>query len=113
MTDDKTYECAVVRITELVGVDGLLDGFTFLKCHIEGPAVIVLSGSRFIGNDLGASSDVLLWELPGDRLNKVGVILAQHCVFEECEFRNVGIAGPRRIVEELRHDMNQGLSPSS
>jgi hypothetical protein len=107
VSDDKTYENRVVRITELVDVDGLLDGFTFVNCEISGPAVVVPSGSRMSGNDPGAPPDSLLWELPGDRIQKVGVILARNCTFEECRFRNVGLAGPSDFVQSFRRSMGQ------
>ena len=50
--DDKTYEDRVIKITDLVGDDGLLDGFTFIGCHIKGPAVIWLAGSTLSNNVL-------------------------------------------------------------
>jgi hypothetical protein len=49
---DQTYEDRVIKITDLVGDDGLLDGFTFIGCHIKGPAVIWLAGSTLSNNVL-------------------------------------------------------------
>jgi hypothetical protein len=109
MANDKTYEDRVVRITELVDIDGLLDGFTFINCEISGPAVIVPSASQITGADTGAPADWFLWELPlvAGRIQKVGAILAQNCVFERCRFRNVGLAGPTDFVQEFQQSMGQ------
>jgi hypothetical protein len=64
--DDKTYEDRVIKITDLVGDDGLLDGFTFIGCHIKGPAVIWLAGSALSNNVLSDTADAVLWDiLPG------------------------------------------------
>ena len=109
MANDKTYEDRVLRITELVDIDGLLDGFTFINCEISGPAIIIPSGSQITGADTGAPANAFLWEIPlvEGRLQKVGAILAQNCVFERCRFRNVGLAGPTDFVREFRQSMNE------
>jgi len=74
MANDKTYEDRVLRITELVDIDGLLDGFTFINCEISGPAIIIPSGSQITGADTGAPANAFLWEIPlvEGRLQKVG-----------------------------------------
>lgn len=104
---DKRYEDRVVRISELVEVDGLLEGFTFERCHIDGPAIIVPSGHATLTKcSLGPSLDAVLWEIPPTRPAVVGAIEARDCVFDGCEFRNVGLAGPPDFVERIRGDVD-------
>ncbi len=38
------FENEVVRIAELAGDDGVIDGHTFERCEIRGPAVLESSG---------------------------------------------------------------------
>ena len=62
--DDKYYRDTVIRITHLVERDGILDGFTFENCQIDGPAVLVVQGEQTVlaSNDLGANLDAVLWD---------------------------------------------------
>ena len=110
MVDDKTYEDKVIRLKDLVDVNGRMEGFTFLKCHIEGPAVIIGSASEFSENAMNGPPDAVLWEIPQDdegRVWKLGAILVQNCTFRGCEFRNVGLAGPKSFVEQFRGSMGE------
>lgn len=106
--DDKTYRGAVVRLTELVDEDGILERFAFVRCTLKGPAVLVpLGHTAFMGNRFG-DPEALLWEIPEDRERVSGAIAAIDCTFEECEFTNVGLAGPPDFVQAMKRDF--GLS---
>jgi hypothetical protein len=100
---DKTYRGRVVRLCELVGDDGVLDGFVFEDCEIMGPAVVSLQGKgSLVNSDLGGPADALLWEVPLSRPTVIGAILALNCTFEACRFRGVGFAGPPDFVSKFR-----------
>lgn len=105
-TSDNNYTDRVVRLTELVSPDDpKLEGFTFIGCHVGGPAVLVAQGSTFIGCNLGGPTlDAVLWEIAPSRPMVVGVVLALNCHFERCTFRNVGLAGPPDFIDQFRRD---------
>ena len=92
--DDKTYEDRVIKITDLVGDDGLLDGFTFIGCHIKGPAVIWLAGSTLSNNVLSDTADAVLWDILPGRQRITGAVIAKGCTFERCTFVNIGLSAP-------------------
>jgi hypothetical protein len=103
---DNVYRDAVVRIAELAGEHGVLDGFVFEGCDLKGPAVLVPQGSTFANTNLGAGDpDTLLWEIPPDRPRVIGAILARNCTFEGCTFVNVGFAGPPEFVQQMRQSL--------
>ena len=98
---DKTYKNTVVRITELVGVDGILDSFLFEGCQINGPAIIVTERGEIARNKLGPDADSILWEIALNRQRVSGVILARDCIFDGCTFVNVGFAGPAEFIKRM------------
>jgi hypothetical protein len=101
--DDRYYEDRVVRLCELVGTGTVLEGFTFVGCQVEGPAVLLPRDSVFASNDFDApSTDALLWEIAPKRPEVVGVIEVANCTFERCRFSRVGIAGPPAVIEHFR-----------
>lgn len=105
---DNVYRDAVIRIVELAGEQGVLDGFVFEGCDLKGPAVVVPQGSNFASSSLVGDPDALLWEIPPDRPEVIGAILVRNCTFERCTFINVGFAGPSEFVQQIR----QGLGSS-
>ena len=101
--DDKHYEDRVVRLAELVDGGTVLDGFTFVGCQINGPAVILPRDSVFASNNFSSPNpDALLWEISPKRSDVVGVIEVRNCTFERCQFANVGIAGLPKVVKHFR-----------
>ena len=105
--EDKAYRGRVVRLTELAGDDGILEGFTFDDCTIRGPAVVVPQGTTtFAHSNLGGDLDAILWEIPPERPRVTGAILAVDCTFEGCTFVNVGFAGPPELMTMFRSDVS-------
>jgi hypothetical protein len=100
--DDKTYEDRVIKITDLVGDDGLLDGFTFIGCHIKGPAVIWLAGSTLSNNVLSDTADAVLWDILPGRQRITGAVIAKGCTFERCTFVNIGLSAPPDDLRQMR-----------
>jgi hypothetical protein len=99
--DDKYYEDRVLRIGELLVADGppVLEGFTFVGCHIQGPAVLLLQGNSVLTNNTfdAPSLDALFWEIPPKRPAVVGAVLALNCHFERCRMEGIGFAGPAEL----------------
>lgn len=104
---DKIYQERVVRLCELAGDEGALDGFEFTGCQVKGPAVLVPRGGVSITNSNlgGPSQDALLWEIPRSRPVVVGAIPVTNCAFDGCTFERVGFAGPPEFIETMRVDV--------
>jgi hypothetical protein len=100
---DKVYHEHVVRLCQLAGDDGVLDGFEFTGCQIKGPAVLALQGqTNLTSSNLGGPTpDAILWEIPHSRPVIVGAILVNNCTFDECTFEKVGFAGPPEFIEMI------------
>lgn len=102
---DNVYRDAVIRVAEFAGELGVLDGFVFVGCDLKGPAVLVPQGSNFANSNLIGAPDALLWEIPPERTEVIGAILARNCTFEDCTFVNVGLAGPHDFVQQVRQSL--------
>lgn len=105
---DNVYHERVVRLCEIAGDEGVLDGFEFTGCHVRGPAVLVLQGGVNLTNSNlgGPNMNAVLWEIPHSRTMVVGAILATNCTFDRCTFENVGFAGPPEFIEMMRSGVN-------
>jgi hypothetical protein len=104
--DGKTYEDQVIKITDLVGDDGILDGFSFMGCQIKGPAIVWPGSSALRECNLGGPGpDAVLWEAPRSGTVLVGVIIAENCTFERCTFLNIGFVLPPDRVRQLRQQL--------
>lgn len=102
---DNVYRDAVIRIAELAGEQGVLEGFVFEGCDLKGPAVVVPQGSNFANTNLVGDPNALLWEIPPERTEVIGAILLRNCTFEGCTFINVGFAGPPEFIEQVRQNL--------
>jgi uncharacterized protein YjbI with pentapeptide repeats len=102
---DNVYREEVIRISDLAGDRGVLEGFVFEKCELRGPAVVILQGSNLANNNLMGDPDAFLWEIPPTRPAVIGAVLAKNCTFEECTFVNVGLAGPPEFIRQVRQNL--------
>ena len=99
----KDYHEENIRLTELVGEDGVLEGFHFTGCQIEGPAVLIVQGEfNLVENEIEGDPGAFLWEISPDRERVVGAILVKNTTFEQCTFKNVGLAGYSEFTEQIR-----------
>lgn len=73
--------------------DGVLRKFTFTRCTLRGPAVIVLLGRYVLSNSVFAVSSVdeLFYGI-GPGLH-AGLVITEDCVFTHCRLENIGFAG--------------------
>ncbi len=99
---EKTYHERVIRISELAGDEGIVDGFEFTGCHIKGPAVLLPQSSTLANSEFRGDPDAILWEIPLSRTTVVGAILIQDCTFDDCVFENIGFAGPPEFIRNMR-----------
>ena len=113
MPDDKTYVDRVIRIAELAAGEPnwTLHGFHWIRCAIQGPAVIVLSGGRFLRCRYdGPSADALVWEIPESRTAVIGAVSVVDCTFEDCSFTAIGFAGHPALARQHRRMVQGGTS---
>ncbi len=99
---DSVYHERVVRLCEIAGDEGIINGFEFTGCHIRGPAVLVVQDSTLDRPQLRGTADALFWEIPPSRTNVIGAILAINCIFDRCTFENVGLAGSPEFIRQMK-----------
>jgi hypothetical protein len=79
-----------------------LRDFVFIDCEVRGPVVLVPQGCTFAHTDFGGPVEAILWEVPPERAEVTGAILARNCTFEKCRFVRIGLAGPPAFAAQLR-----------
>ncbi len=91
-----------VRLLEIVPVEGMLDGYTFTRCRILGPAVLSLDTNTVIG-DSGfgeAAPESVIWDNPP--LRRAGAVHVTNCRFLQCGFLLVGFTGEPETLAAFR-----------
>ena len=92
-----------IRLAELAGDEGVIEGVRFKDCYVKGPAVLVVQGDfNLVDNKIEGDPDAFLWVIPERRTRVIGAILVKDTTFEGCTFTNVGLAGPPEIIERIR-----------
>jgi hypothetical protein len=106
-----------LRIVDLVGDGAHIEGRTFERCHIMGPALVTfifplkMSGGGFV---TGGNIEAILWEQPPNK-RVIGIIAVENCVFRDCTFEGIGIVGPPEDIQQFRNALakpNKGSLPS-
>lgn len=93
----------VVRMADLTVNTTTIEDLSFSNCRIIGPAILALLHDVTID---GAgwntpSIDAIFWEVSPGRGAVVGVIGVANCSFSNCQFENIGIAGPPQLRAQL------------
>jgi hypothetical protein len=98
-----------IILSDLVSADSpVLDRMSLRECRIFGPAVLVpVGGTQLKNSSLGGPPQSVLWPLP-DLQTVVGAIVASGCVFDGCEFFNVGFGMPPDQIPALRGELTKG-----
>jgi hypothetical protein len=82
---------------------GMTQGRVFRGCRIQGPAImLVSSGVHFDDCNFGAPEGGmrnLVLRPTGDRA--LGTVPLRDCLFEGCEFFNVGFTGSEDVIRQL------------
>lgn len=81
----------------------IVEGRTFRRCRIQGPAVmLVSSGVTFDATNFGDSNgDIRNLLLQPVGSHALGTIPMRNCAFENCEFYNVGFTGSQQVIDML------------
>ena len=104
--EDRTFRNQILYLPNLARDENPLRGLVFEDCRIEGPAVVYFTNCRFEQSS---------WDTPGDTLEplfwivdegiRVGAIGMDHCEFDRCRLRNIGIAGTQDIIDMFRQNI--------
>lgn len=110
LTGDRKFRDQVVRIAELTVNTSTIEGYEFSNCRIIGPAILgLIEGVSILHCRWDAPGlEAVLWIVPPERGPVIGVVGVKDCVFSNCAFENIGIAGP----PELRADFERAFSGS-
>ncbi len=80
----------------------LLRRWWFIECHIEGPAIVLpRDGTNFLRFGLSEDPDDFLWPVTVGR-KAVGTIVLSDCLFDSCQFSDIGITGGPGLMAQAR-----------
>ncbi len=119
-TYDTTHRREVVRLYEALtsrGIPSLIESVDFDDCDIYGPAIMgAIDGLMLDSCSFDAPPEALFIEAREDR-HYVGIIGLKHVRFFGCRFHNVGILGPKEMIDEFTNasaePTDSGAEPSS
>ena len=91
------------RASLQAGGGAVIEGRTFTRCVIEGPALmLVLEGVQFDGTNFGQTGgdirNILFRPLGG---RGIGAIPVRNCTFRACDFDAIGITGNDSLLQML------------
>ncbi len=101
------FEDVDVNLFELYAAcaerSGLIMGRTFVRCRIQGPAIMLVSaGVQFDGCNFGdRDGDMRNLVLRPEGPRALGTVPMRDCRFEGCEFFNVGFTGSPQVIDLL------------
>lgn len=105
MSGRKTYHEETVYMFNLVLPDMTIRDTAFNSCEIRGPAVLLYDGIEFRGaHTVPGNLDSFLVEIENRNVIPTGMILTLSCVFRDCTFTNITIAGTPDQIALLRED---------
>lgn len=100
---DREYRSLVLRLSDLVINEDIIEGITFFNCQIVGPAIMLPMGNtRITGCTWDGDFDAFVWRFPDSRRGFVGVIALRDCEVIDCRLTKVGLAVPESQVEMVR-----------
>ena len=81
-----------------------IEGITFDRCDIYGPAVLALGAGIFQFNELGGYPNIesVLLESKSPLGMGGGVVSMLRCNFNNCRFRNIAFAGTKEELDRYR-----------
>jgi len=91
-----------LRLVDLVN-DGQIKGRTFEDCTIYGPAMMYTTGTGILtACSFDAPPDAVFVAVAEGQTMLAGPITLVDCVFRRCDFRRVGIIGPKKIIDHWK-----------
>lgn len=106
---DRHVRGEVLRLADLTVNTDIIEGYQFSNCRLIGPAVIALLEDVTITHCTWGTPNLeaMFWEVPPTRGDLVvGAIGVRDCLFSNCQFEMIGVAGP----PEMRSKLEQGFS---
>jgi hypothetical protein len=103
LVGDRSFRNQVLRISDLVVHNSMLQGYDFTHCRIIGPAVLApLNDVSIVHCTWDAPGfDAIFWEVPPERGPVVGAVGVVDCTFSNCRFELIGIAGSPEFRTQL------------
>lgn len=99
---DGIYRDQTVRLTDFAALDDVIQGLTFERCQIVGPAVVILLGeTRVTGCHWSGDAEAIIWPAHG-RNEVVGAIGLKDCVLTNCELYRIGMLVPDEQMDAVR-----------
>lgn len=113
------YENGIIWLPELAReFGGIVRDISFLRCQINGPAVVLVSDTtEYVGSFTYLSPvadlirefpDSAFWLMPEDQRLSLGALLFEHCRFEDCTFEGVAWAGNETQRQWWRDSVSLG-----
>jgi hypothetical protein len=108
LVGDRAFRGEVVRIADLTVNSSTIEGYKFSNCRIIGPAILGLFGGVEIVHCRwdAPGFDAIFWEVRPERGPVVGIVAVRDCIFSNCAFEQIGVAGP----PEMRPQLEAGFS---
>jgi hypothetical protein len=92
----------VIQFAALAGGETRLEGLTFTDCWIRGPAVLAPNDEcEFRDPVFYGTLEEIIWERP-EGSGAIGAIHLHNCVFIDCTFANIGLAGTPKFAALAR-----------
>ena len=98
----QVHEGETLRISDLADERGVVQNHDFLRCTIQGPALLVLSGGIFHSNRIDGFPDACFYDAGEDRERYPGAVIVYQCAFESCTFLNLGFTGPPEYLRAFK-----------
>ncbi len=92
-TPRQIHQGESIRISELVDERGRVQNRDFIRCTIQGPALLMLDGGTVHSNKIDGFPDECLYYVEEGRERYPGAIIVSRCGFDSCIFANVGFTG--------------------
>lgn len=97
------HEDETLRLIDLADERGWVQNDDFLRCTIQGPALVVFSGSIVHFNRIDGFPDDCFYDAGEDRERYPGALFVHNCGFESCVFLNVGFTGPADHLHDFKN----------
>ena len=107
LTGDRKLRNRVVRVSEMTVNSAVIADYEFSNCRILGPAVLLMRDCQVVAARFDAPDlDSIFWEIPPSRQIIIGAIAVDRCMFSNCSFEGIGLAGN----DELRRAIERAFS---
>jgi hypothetical protein len=101
--EDSHYRNQTIRLSDLAVVSDVIEGVTFEKCQLVGPAIVVLIGnSEISGCTWDGPLEGFLFPFRSDRSLVIGAIGLMNCKLYGCRMTRLGLAVPENQMDQVK-----------